>query len=77
MWFSHVSMAILAAKLKHGILLGWHQMVVDDISNGALCRLSDCEISTTYNYYLVAPSRSWKRKSFNHFSLWLEEQMSY
>jgi len=76
MWFSHVSMAILAAKLKQGIALGWHQMVIDDISNGQLCRLTDSEISTSFNYYLVAPSRSWKNKPFSHFSSWLEEKMS-
>jgi len=77
MWFSHVSMAILAAKLKQGIALGWHQMVIDDISNGQLCRLTDNEISTSFNYYLVAPSKSWKNKSFSHFSSWLEEKMSF
>lgn len=77
MWFSHVSMALFAAKLKQGIALGWHQMVIDDISNDQLCRLTDSEISTSFNYYLVAPSRSWKNKSFSHFSLWLEEKMSF
>jgi len=76
MWFSHVSMAILAAKLKQGVVLGWHQMVVDDINSGQLCRLNDDEINTTFNYYLVAPSRSWGKASFNHFSLWLEKEMS-
>jgi len=76
MWFSHVSMAILAAKLKQGIALGWHQMVIDDISDGLLCRLTDNEISTSFSYYLVAPSRSWKNKSFSHFSSWLQEKMS-
>lgn len=75
MWFSHVSMTILAAKLKQGIALGWHQMVRDDISNGQLCKLTDNEISTSYNYYLVAPNRSWKNKYFNHFSSWLEKEM--
>jgi len=76
MWFSHVSMAILAAKLKQGIALGWHHMVIDDISTGQLCRLGDGELDTTYNYYLVAPSRSWKNKSFSLFSSWLATQMS-
>jgi len=77
MWFSHVSMALSAAKLKHGVALGWHQMVMDDISTGQLCRLSDDELDTTYNYYLVAPSRSWKNKAFNLFSSWLEEEMCH
>jgi DNA-binding transcriptional LysR family regulator len=76
MWFSHVSMTILAAKQKQGIALGWHQMVIDDISKGHLCRISEEELSTSYNYYLVAPSRSWKNQTFALFSLWLEEQMS-
>jgi len=76
MWFSHVSMTILAAKQKQGIALGWHQMVMDDISKGALCRISNDELSTSFSYYLVAPSRSWKNKSFTLFSLWLAEQMS-
>jgi len=75
-WFSQVAMAVLAAKLKQGIALGWHQMVVDDIASGKLCRLTGNEISTTYNYYFVAPSRSWKNASFSHFSGWLEQQMS-
>jgi len=77
MWFSHVSMTLLAARLKQGIALGWHQMVIDDISNGQLCRLTDSEINTRFNYYLVAPSRSWKNEFFGHFSSWLEEQMSF
>ncbi|NRA55813.1 MAG: LysR family transcriptional regulator [Gammaproteobacteria bacterium] len=76
MWFSQVAMALLAAKLKQGIALGWHQMVVDDIASGKLCRLTESEISTAYNYYLVAPNRSWKNSAFNHFSGWLEQQMS-
>ena len=77
MWFSQVAMATLAAKLKQGIALGWHQMVIDDISTGKLCKLTDNEISTSYNYYLVAPSKSWKSKSFSHFSSWLAQQMSH
>lgn len=75
MWFSHVSMAILAAQLKQGIALGWHQMVRDDIANGKLCKLTDNEIKTAYSYYLVAPSRSWKSEPLNHFSEWLEKEM--
>lgn len=76
MWFSHVSMAIEAAKFKQGIALGWHKMVADDIANGYLCRLSDFHMESTYNYYLVAPGSSWKNPNFVHFSSWLEEKMS-
>jgi DNA-binding transcriptional LysR family regulator len=76
MWFSHVSMTLLAAKLKQGIALGWHHMVIDDIANGELCRLGNDEMSTTYNYYLVAPNKVWKNEAFTHFSLWLTDQMS-
>jgi len=76
MWFSHVSMALLAAKQKQGIALGWHNMVKNDLLNGELVRLDDNELSTTYSYYLVAPSRSWKNTAFNQFATWLTEQMS-
>jgi len=75
MCFSHVSMTILAAKLKQGIALGWHHMVKNDIANGQLLKLTDNELNTTFNYYLVAPSRSWKNETFNHFSTWLEQEM--
>lgn len=76
MWFSHVSMTLLAAKLKQGIALGWHHMVVDDIATGQLCRLTDDEMNTSYNYYLVAQNKAWKNKAFIDFSLWLAQQMS-
>lgn len=76
MWFSHVAMATLAAKQKQGIALGWHKMVEDDLCNGQLIRLSEREVKTSYDYYLVAPHRSWQDKSFNTFSSWLIEQMT-
>jgi len=75
LWFSHVAMALLAAKLKQGIALGWHHMVCDDIDNGVLVRLDDSEMSTSFDYYLVAPSQSWQNQSFKHFANWLEEKM--
>lgn len=75
MWFSHVSMTLLAAKLKQGITLGWHLMVKDEIANGQLCKLTNNTLETDYNYYLVAPTRSLKNDAFNHFSAWLEAEM--
>lgn len=76
MWFSHVSMTLLAAKLKQGIALGWHHMVVDDIATGQLCRLTDDEMNTSYNYYLVAPNKAWNNKTFTLFATWLAQEMS-
>lgn len=76
MSFSHVSMATLAAKLKQGIALGWHKMVQDDIAQGQLIRLTENEITTSYNYYLVAPHRSWQKATFSTFSTWLLQQMT-
>lgn len=75
MWFSHVSMALLAAKQKQGIALGWHKMVSSDLLSGDLVRLDDSELATTYNYYLVAPNKSWKNTAFTLFYDWLSEQM--
>ena len=76
MWFSHVAMAISAAKLKQGIALGWHKMVDDDIKNGQLCRISDDYLTAGYHYYLAAPSRSWQNPTFNQFATWLIGQMN-
>lgn len=76
MWFSHVSMAIFAAKQKQGIALGWHKMVEHELLTGDLVRLDELELPTAYNYYLVAPNKSWKNTAFNHFSAWLSEQMA-
>jgi len=75
MWFSHIAMALAAAKQKQGIALGWHMMVKNDLLMGDLVRLDNSELATTYNYYLVAPNRSWKNTSFTLFSSWLSEQM--
>lgn len=74
--FSHVAMALAAAKHQQGIALGWHHMVKDDLDNGQLVRLSNSHLDTTYNYYLVAPDKSWHNQPFNNLSSWLEQQMS-
>lgn len=76
MWFSHVAMATTAAKQKQGVVLGWHRMVQDDIAQGLLSRMTEHNIQTSYSYYLVAPQRSWRTKSFNTFSAWLAKQFS-
>lgn len=74
--FSHVSMALTAAKCKQGIALGWHKMVEDDIATGQLCRLGEQALSLSFSYYLVAPQRSWESRIFNQFYDWLNAQMS-
>ena len=76
MWFSHVSMAISAAKLNQGIALGWHHMVCDDIDSGRLCRLSTEALTTSYSYYLAAPAKSWQNETFTLFANWLGQQMA-
>lgn len=75
MWFSHVYMALTTAKFKQGIALAWHLLAKDDIASGQLCKLNDDTLSTAYNYYLVAPNRSWKNASFMLFSDWLSEKI--
>ena len=76
MWFSHVAMAISAARLHQGIALGWHHMVHDDIHSGQLCRLSDETLTTSYSYYLTAPAKSWQSETFTLFANWLAQQMA-
>jgi DNA-binding transcriptional LysR family regulator len=75
MWFSQVAMTLMAARQKQGIALAWHQMVADDIASGQLCRLGNQQLDTSYNYYLVAPAKSWQNQSFNTFSSWLQQQI--
>ncbi len=76
MWFSHVSMTITAAKHQQGIALGWDKMVADDLTSGHLIKLSEHSLNTHYNYYLVAPNKTWQNPAFKHFSVWLKQQMS-
>lgn len=76
MWFSHVSMALNAAKQKLGIALGWHHLVNDDIQTGQLIRLSQDVMTPCYRYYLAAPEVSWQNSTFQLFADWLMEQMA-
>jgi len=74
MWFSHVSMAVAAAKLKQGVALGWHHMILDDLNSGKLCRLTEETMKTLFGYNLVAPPIAWKDEPLNLFADWLKLQ---
>lgn len=73
-WFSHVSMALTAAKQRQGIALGWHQIVKPAIEAGELIRITDYEIDTEFNYYFVATKKSWQREVVQQFYYWLAGQ---
>ena len=75
-WFSHVALALNAAKHHQGIALGWHHMVENDIDTGGLARISETQLTTRFAYYLTAPAKSWQNENFRQFSNWLRAQFA-
>ncbi|PKF59146.1 hypothetical protein CW748_02865 [Alteromonadales bacterium alter-6D02] len=76
MSFSHVALAITAAKKQLGIALGWHHLVIDDVNQGQLISLDKFAMTTPFSYYLVAPSCAWENSNFRLFANWLTKQMT-
>jgi DNA-binding transcriptional LysR family regulator len=74
-WFSHVSMALCSARYSQGIALGWHKIVEQDIAQRQLIKIGDDQLTTDFNYYLVAPNSHWQKPAVIVFKDWLVSQM--
>ena len=74
-WFSHVAMVLCSARFSQGIALGWDKIVEQDIMQQQLVKIGDDELSTDFNYYLVAPELHWQKPAVIAFNEWLVEKM--
>ncbi|WP_394200558.1 LysR family transcriptional regulator [Shewanella waksmanii] len=74
LWFSHVSLALTAAEHQQGIVLGWHHLLGDAITQGRLIRIGKRHIETRFQYYLVAPAAHWQKPELAIFHQWLKQQ---
>ena len=73
-WFSQVNMCISAACYKQGITLGWDKIVTGEIEAGNLQKITQQEMRSAFNYYLVMPHKQSNNPSMQLFTAWITEQ---
>lgn len=70
--FNLSSMAIDAAVLGQGVLLGQQGLIEGELQTGRLVRLSDTSLSLEQLYYLVCPTRSLEKPMVAELIDWLK-----
>ncbi|MCG7537254.1 LysR substrate-binding domain-containing protein [Pseudoalteromonas sp. OOF1S-7] len=74
--FSHVGLAMGAAKYGQGIALGWHHIAQQALSDRTLEKLDADPIKLAFSYYLVAPERHWLNAEFMALFEWLKTEFA-
>jgi LysR family glycine cleavage system transcriptional activator len=74
--FQDSSMLVRAAVEGHGIALGRHSIVVNDILSGDLVRLFDVTIPCSESYYFVCPPGNAQKPQVQAFRNWLFEEIA-
>lgn len=73
-YFSHLSMALDAAKYQQGVALAWRSLIEQDIESRELMCLVDEGVALKYSHYLIAPEHHWQKPSLQQFCQWLQLQ---
>ncbi|MBY4676485.1 LysR substrate-binding domain-containing protein [Marinobacterium arenosum] len=73
-WFSHLSLAINAARHSQGIALGWRSLIEQELASGELVPLAAEGTPLKYAHYLVAPEHSWENPALQQFIEWLKTE---
>ncbi|RZM78421.1 hypothetical protein C3B51_14685 [Pseudoalteromonas rubra] len=74
--FSHVGLAMGAAKYGQGIALGWHHIAQQALNDGVLESIGTESIKLAFSYYLVAPEQHWLRAEFMALFEWLNTEFA-
>ncbi|TMP26860.1 hypothetical protein CWB99_17330 [Pseudoalteromonas rubra] len=74
--FSHVGLAIGAAKHGQGMALGWHHIVHHALNRRELEQLPVEPIKLAFSYHLVAPKCQWLRPEMVALFEWLRLEFS-
>ncbi|AZZ96315.1 LysR substrate-binding domain-containing protein [Pseudoalteromonas sp. R3] len=74
--FSHVGLAMGAAKYGQGIALGWHHIVQHALNCRELEKLPVEPLRLAFSYHLVAPESHWLRPEMVALFEWLKLEFS-
>lgn len=72
--FNHLTPLFTAARLGHGIALGWQQLIEPELNSGTLVALSEVRVPLKYSYYAIAPGHHFERKGVQTFMEWIRQE---
>lgn len=75
--FSHVTLALEAAKHQQGLALAWHHIVDNDIKSETLVRCHTQSLKLDYSYYLVSPEQPEPHSDLAIFATWVRDQFQH
>lgn len=73
-YFSHLQMALEAARQQQGVALVWQSLL--DENDQSLMVLPMPAVPLKFSHYLVAPEHNWQSPNIQALSQWLEDQIS-
>lgn len=73
-YFSHLQMALEAARQRQGVALVWQSLLGED--DQSLMALPMPAVPLKFSHYLVAPEHHWQSTNIRALSQWLEGQIS-
>jgi DNA-binding transcriptional LysR family regulator len=73
--FSNLEQAIQAAKRGVGLAVVDLNMIVDELAEGVLVKMSDVEVSGPFGYWLDVPARNMDSPHVNAVAAWLLSQI--
>lgn len=72
--FSNLEQAIHAARKGVGLAVVDRNMIVEELAEGSLARMSDVEVSGPYGYWLDIAARHAALEHVQAFAAWLREE---